>query len=797
MDSIRPSLEYRNSVELLYELSSAVTRAETLEEVLNLAIDGILHALRTDRAAVLLFDESDVMRFRAWRQLSDSYRRAVEGHSPWKRDARDPQPICVEDIEADAELAVYLPLFRSEGIGSLAFIPLVYGGEVLGKFMLYFRSPRRLSAEETRLGAAIAAHVALAVGRLEREEALRESEARKGAMLEASLDSIILMDDKGIVIEWNPAAERTFGYTREEALGSPVADLIVPARLREDHWNGLARFLVTGQSSLLGRRTEMPARRADGSELLVELAVQPLQIGRRPIFTAYLRDVTEQRGSEEALRESEERFMAFFSRSPAPKFIKDEEGRYIFMNPAKAALFSSTVDECLGKTDLELLDGEDARQYRDNDLLVIRENAPTEFIEKRILGDGEERYYMSVRFPLAFRGKRCVGGISLDVTSQKRVDDALKQETKLKDEFLAMLAHELRNPLSPIRNAAQLMKLVPLADSRLVWIQEVLERQTGHLTRIVDDLLDVSRVIRGRIVLDKVPVNMASVIEHAVETNRPLIEEKGHVLTVDAAPGRVLGDFTRLTQVISNLINNAAKYTDHGGHIWVTVLREGADLHVRVRDTGMGISRHLLPFVFQLFTQDSRALDRSQGGLGIGLTVARNLVELHGGTIAAHSAGQGMGSEFSVRLPLLADDTCAPRAAEPRIISAPSKSRTILIVDDNADAAEMLARSLEQGGHRVRTVFGPRQALAAFEDLDPEVVLLDIGLPEMDGYEVARRLRSMQRGRSALLIAVTGYGQDDDRMRSREAGIDFHLTKPVELGALEELIVEETRKRAG
>jgi PAS domain S-box-containing protein len=795
MDSLSPPLEDRSSVELLYVLSSALSRAETLEEILNLALEGILHALKTDRAAILLFDQADVMRFRAWRNLTDTYRRTVEGHTPWKRDTRSPQPICIGNVEADPEVAAFLPAFRSEGIAALAFIPLAYGGEVLGKFMLYFRSPRMLSPAEMQLGCAIAAHVALAVERLEREEALRESEARKGAMLEASLDSIILMDDEGTVIEWNPAAERTFGYTRAEALGSKVADLIVPPHLRESHRHGLERFIETGEHVVMGRRIEMPACRADGEELLVEVAIQPLRLGRKPIFTAYLRDVTERRRSEEALRESEERFMAFFRRSPALKFIKDEEGRYIFVNPALASLFSRPQEECVGKTDFDLLPDGTARQFRENDLLVLRDNEAKEGFETYTVEGGEDRHFISVRFPLVFRGKRCVGGTAFDVTDQKRADEALKQETKLKDEFLAMLAHELRNPLSPIRNAAQLMKMVPLEDGRLIWIQAVLERQTGHLTRIVDDLLDVSRVIRGRIVLEKAPVDIAAVIAHAVETNRPLIEEKKHALTVEVEPGQVLGDFTRLTQVISNLLNNAAKYTDPGGHIWVTVVREGPEIHLRIRDTGIGISRHLLPFVFQLFTQDSRALDRSQGGLGIGLTVAKNLVELHGGTIAASSAGQGMGSEFRVKLPLQKNGSAPAqrRVREPM----PGQPRRILIVDDNADAAEMLARSLEGSGHRVKSAFTPRQAFATLEELVPEVVLLDIGLPEMDGYEVARRLRGLPRGRDVLLIAVTGYGQEEDRRRSREAGFDFHLTKPVELDALKELIVEETRKRAG
>jgi CheY-like chemotaxis protein len=379
----------------------------------------------------------------------------------------------------------------------------------------------------------------------------------------------------------------------------------------------------------------------------------------------------------------------------------------------------------------------------------------------------------------------CVVGIALDITERRQAEDALKEVNERKDEFLAMLGHELRNPLAPIRSAAQILRVHGKGNSQLDWARSVIERQAMHLTRLVDDLLDVSRIVRGQIVLERSPLELREVIQSAVETSRPVILERHHKLEVLMPEEglQVEGDLTRLAQVVANLLINAAKYTNEGGQIRVEGRREGPQAVVRVSDSGVGIGPSLLPHVFELFTQGERTLDRSQGGLGIGLTLVRRIVEMHGGAVEALSDGAGQGSEFIVRLPaieLKARAATAPKAAQ----AASSQVLRILVVDDNVDAAESIAMLLSLDGHEVRSVHDGRRALDLAAEFLPDLVLLDIGLPGMDGYEVARRLRMRQEIARMRLVAVTGYGQQEDRDRARDAGFDQHLVKPVEPDAL-------------
>jgi signal transduction histidine kinase/ActR/RegA family two-component response regulator len=351
-----------------------------------------------------------------------------------------------------------------------------------------------------------------------------------------------------------------------------------------------------------------------------------------------------------------------------------------------------------------------------------------------------------------------------------------------KNEFLSMLAHELRNPLAPIRNAVYLLRQRQSADPQLEAIQDMVERQVQHLVRLVDDLLDVSRITRGKIRLQKEAVELSTVTARALELSRPFIEARGHELTVSLPekPVFVEADPVRLAQVLGNLLNNAAKYTEEGGRIWLTAERDRDEAVLRVRDTGVGIPQEMLHAVFDLFTQVERSLDRSHGGLGIGLTLVRRLVELHGGLVQASSPGPNQGSEFEVRLPILeVMSVPEPLAVEPLPADAGSRRR-ILVVDDNQDAADSLALVLRLMGHEVHVCHDGAGALAATREFRPEVVLLDIGLPEMDGYEVARRLRAAPELNDMLLVAITGYGQEQDLRRSREVGFDHHLVKPVD-----------------
>jgi PAS domain S-box-containing protein len=393
--------------------------------------------------------------------------------------------------------------------------------------------------------------------------------------------------------------------------------------------------------------------------------------------------------------------------------------------------------------------------------------------------------------------------------ADRAVEEALRDVNQRKDEFLAMLGHELRNPLAPIRSAVEILRLHAAGYPEIEWAGAVIDRQTRHLARLVDDLLDVSRIVRGQIVLHRQEIDLEEIVRHGVETSRPLIHSRNHRLHIQlpVTPVRLDGDLTRLAQVLANLLNNAAKYTDEGGEIWLEANLESGQAVLRVRDTGAGIAATLLPRVFELFAQAERTLDRAQGGLGIGLTLVKLLVEMHGGTVEAKSPGLGQGAEFIVRLPsdcnatapplsadapasvaaarLLAD---GPQRVQPRAVERNGGTMRILIVDDNVDAADSTAMLLSLEGYETHSVHSAHAALEAAVAIKPDVVLLDIGLPEMDGYDVARRMRALIHGEPTTIIALTGYGQPADRDRAAHAGFDEFLVKPVEPAVLNGLL---------
>jgi signal transduction histidine kinase len=376
-----------------------------------------------------------------------------------------------------------------------------------------------------------------------------------------------------------------------------------------------------------------------------------------------------------------------------------------------------------------------------------------------------------------------------EVAERLRAERALKEADRHKDEFLAMLAHELRNPLAPILNALQLMRMKP-GETQLQWSGEVIERQVRYLTRLVDDLLDVSRITRGKITLAREVVPLAALVSRAVETIQPVIDARGHQLhvEVDAGAAAVHGDPVRLVQVIGNVLGNAAKYTDRGGRIELCAGAQNNLAEIRVRDNGIGIPADRLPAIFDLFTQLEQGVEHPQSGLGIGLALVRQLVEMHGGNVSAHSEGNGRGSEFVIRLPLHVAAP-QPQPATPRTRAAGQhRPRRILVADDNVDALESLTRVLQLSGHEIFSAPNGQAALDAAERYRPEVALLDVGMPLVDGYEVARRLRAQSWGAPMLLVAVTGWGQEADRRRSKEAGFNAHLVKPLDLDELTELL---------
>ena len=396
---------------------------------------------------------------------------------------------------------------------------------------------------------------------------------------------------------------------------------------------------------------------------------------------------------------------------------------------------------------------------------------------------------MASRAAIAFENARLYRNLQTEIEERRQAETKLRESNQRKDEFLAMLSHELRNPLAPIRNAVQVIRRVAPSDPKLAWATDVTERQVTHLTRLVEELLDVARISQGKISLQLEPVDLLGVMEHSIETSRPLLESRGHrlVLSLPEHPVWLRGDFARLSQVVSNLLNNAAKYTPEGGLIQLTLKVDDGEARISVRDDGMGIEPELLPHVFELFEQGKRSLDRSQGGLGIGLTLVQRLVQLHHGRISAHSGGVGQGAEFVVSLPCLSEVAPQVPALPPSKPASPACCR-VLVVDDNVDAADTVAMFLRIEGHVVQTAADGHEALASAATFEPEVVVLDIGLPLVDGYEVARRLRQLPATRQALMVALTGYGQAADREQAQAAGFDLHLVKPADPCVLAEHI---------
>lgn len=406
--------------------------------------------------------------------------------------------------------------------------------------------------------------------------------------------------------------------------------------------------------------------------------------------------------------------------------------------------------------------------------------------------DGAYRWFVSRAVPFRDETGHIISwfGTTTDIHEQKEMEETLRQADRRKDEFLATLAHELRNPLAPIRNALHIMRLKGDDPAIVEQARQIMDRQLGQMVRLVDDLLDVGRITRGKLELRKERVELGAVIKNAIDATRPLIAAAGHELnvTLTSKPVYLDADPVRLAQVLSNLLNNAAKYMDRGGNIWLSAVAGEEDVVITVRDKGIGIPAGALPTVFDMFTQVDASLERAHGGLGIGLTLAKRLVELHGGSIEARSEGIGQGSEFAVRLPFVASDAREEHARDEVGGSTGHARYRILVADDNHDAVESMGMMLRLMGNDVRTVRDGLQAVEEAAAFRPDMVLLDIGMPRLNGYDAARRIREQRWGRGMILVALTGWGQEEDKRRALEAGFDLHFTKPVSPANLEELM---------
>jgi PAS domain S-box-containing protein len=471
---------------------------------------------------------------------------------------------------------------------------------------------------------------------------------------------------------------------------------------------------------------------------------------------------------------------------------KDLQGVVTSWNGGAERLFGYTAAEAIGRPITIIIPAD--RLHEEQTILErLKRGEPIEHFETTRVRKGGTTIEVSLTVsPVRDGSGRVIGAskTARDITERKRADEELREADRRKSEFLAILAHELRNPLAPIRNALEILRLT--FDDGKVERPEmaVLDRQVGHVVRLVDDLLDLSRVSRGRIELRRKVVELTSIVNDAVEAVRPLCAEMDHELTVTLAPQRtyVNADPLRLVQALSNLLNNACKFTDRGGRIRVIVDRKGTEAVIRVQDTGVGIAAEQLSRIFEMFAQVDASLERARGGLGIGLTLVRYLVEAHGGTVEAHSAGVGQGSEFIVRLPVVPRPRPSVSPDPVGTKDAGMLRRRILVVDDNRDATETLARVLELGGHEVHTAHDGLEAVDVAAELQPDAVLLDIGLPKLNGYDAARRIREQPGGKDVFLVALTGWGQPEDRRRAQDAGFDAHLVKPVDHAHLAKLL---------
>lgn len=631
------------------------------------------------------------------------------------------------------------------------------------------------------------------------------------ATLESTTDGVLVTDGRGNVTDFNQKFVEMWRMSRD-------------AMESGDHRRVLIESSVyfKDPEQFLERVDDIYASSPPESYDLLELAdgraferfsriqfVDEKNVGR--VWS--VRDITDFRVAEQTLRKQSELLRVTLASIGDAVVTTDTERRVVLLNGMARTLTGWTQQEAQGRelTEVFRIINEETRQ-------PVRDPVARALDEGKIVGlangtilisrDGAETPIDDSAAPIRDDKGQVYGAVLVfrDIAERKKAEKALrgserelssllaalKEADQRKDEFLAMLAHELRNPLAPIRNAVQILRAVDSPEPELRWATDVIDRQAHQMTRLVDDLLDLSRITRGKIDLRKEVVELAAVVNSAVEDSRPLIEKLGHELIVTVSPQPIFleADPTRLSQVLLNLINNAAKYTDQVGRIWLTAEQHGDHVVIRVKDTGIGIPSEMLPRVFEMFTQVDASLERAVGGLGIGLTLVHRLIEMHGGTVEAHSEGPGKGSEFIISLPF----TSGLTAREPLTAIADGQqqvtyvTRRILVVDDNLDSAESLVLLLRMMGNEVNTAHDGLEAVAVAAEFRPDVVLLDIGLPMLNGYEAARLMRKQLGGGEMVLVALTGWGQEEDRRRSREAGFDHHLTKPVDFATLRELI---------
>jgi PAS domain S-box-containing protein len=707
---------------------------------------------------------------------------------------REEMDFVVDDVRTDAR--VNATSFSSLGIEALVFIPVVKDGQLRFALIVHNAKARDWREDEVDLLHRLTVRIWVGLERARTDEALRVSEERHRALFEQTIVGVAELDLSGTFVNANRRYCEILGYSAREMAGMPMQQVSHPQDLPETQTR-LACLIHDGEPFEIEKRCV----RKTGEPVWVHYSVSPVRdgTGRMRGIVCVCLDITLRKRQQEELRHGKELLDFLIDRSPAGFFIVDADFRISHMNAESKARAFRNIDPATGRSFDEAMRVLWPEPLASEVIQIFRHTLETGepykslgLVGQRADTGRTETYDWQLERITMPDGRLGVVCYYYDTTRLRQVEQELRDADRRKDEFLATLAHELRNPLAPIRNSLHILRLGGSDSGTAKRVHDMMERQVSHMVHLVDDLMEVSRITRGKIELRKEPVDLGSVVHNAVETSRPLIEAAGHHLEIALSAERLTleGDAVRLAQVLTNLLNNAAKYTESSGHMWLTAYRDGAHAVVSVRDDGIGIPPAMLTKVFDLFAQADGTYGRAQGGLGIGLTLVRSLVGLHGGSVEARSDGPGRGSEFVVRLPLMAG---ALAVRQPEAHRPPAEALTdlgILVVDDNRDSAYSLCMLLQHLGADVHTADGGNAALEAMRIHHPAVVLLDIGMPEMDGYEVARRARLRPEGRDAMLIALTGWGQEEDRRRSREAGFDHHMVKPLDLVALQELLGE-------
>jgi PAS domain S-box-containing protein len=761
-------------------LTDALSRAITLDDIYAASLDALHRSLGVGRAAVLLFDERGAMSFVAWRGISDNYRRAVDGHSPWHAETTDAEPITVPDVMREPSLARLGKVFESEHIRSLAFVPLNYRDHVIGKFMLYYDEPHEFTSAEVDLARTIAGQIAFGVARVRAEQDL-EGERRRLADIIANVPGVVWeTTGEGPDLHltfMSQQIQELLGYGIEEFNSPDFRESVVVAREEQ---------AGSGRPNIRHVRF----RTNDGRKIWAEVRSSSKRDGDRIVTRGVTMDITAR---------------------------KELDARNRFLNEASQILGSSldyastlgqiadlVVQKLADWCAVEVIHPDQSRRIA----AAGREDTAVQPVEVPLRGGGRQvgtiliaRNDPQHRFDpeeqeLIAELARRIGYAVENALLYREARDA----NRAKDEFLATLSHELRTPMTATLGWASILRLrdLPLDSQKLAI--ETIERSTRAQARLIDDILDVSRIVTGKFELNFGAADLRTIVRNAIEAIRPSLDAKGLrlALEIDNAVGSVKGDAVRLQQVIWNLLSNAVKFTGRGGAITVKVARLGSEAwKISVSDTGIGIPAAFLPFVFDRFRQFESSSTRAHGGLGLGLAIVKSIVEMHGGSVTARSDGEGKGATFSVMLPNVAGSTAQP-ARNPDASSARLDGVTVLIVEDDADTRVMLTSALQEYGASVVSAQSVPIALDVAEIIRPHVLVSDIGMPGEDGYTLMKKILSgeAEQLRDVPAIALTAYTRPEDRDRVLSSGFTYHLAKPVDPLLVVRTVEQAARERS-